>query len=55
MTASAMLGERETCLEVGMDDYISKPVRGPEIEAAIERWGLLERDHAGASAQLKSG
>jgi hypothetical protein len=29
-----------------MDDYISKPVRGPEIEAAIERWGLLKRDSA---------
>jgi two-component system sensor histidine kinase/response regulator len=50
MTASAMQGERETCLEVGMDDYISKPVRGPEIKAALERWRLLERDRTGASA-----
>jgi CheY-like chemotaxis protein len=47
MTASAMHGERETCLEVGMDDYISKSVRGPEIEAALERWVLLERKGAG--------
>jgi CheY-like chemotaxis protein len=38
LTASAMQGDREKCLAVGMDDYISKPVRLGEILAALERW-----------------
>jgi len=38
LTASAMQGDRERCLAVGMDDYVSKPIRMPEIQAALERW-----------------
>ena len=37
LTANAMQGDRERCLEAGMDDYISKPVKLHEIEAAIRR------------------
>jgi PAS domain S-box-containing protein len=37
LTANAMQGDREICLEAGMDDYISKPVKLPEIAAAIRR------------------
>jgi CheY-like chemotaxis protein len=39
MTANAMQGDRELCIEAGMDDYVSKPVRVPELVAAIERTG----------------
>ncbi|HEX2855810.1 MAG TPA: ATP-binding protein [Opitutaceae bacterium] len=37
LTANAMQGDRELCLDAGMDDYISKPVKLPEIAAAIRR------------------
>jgi CheY-like chemotaxis protein len=37
MTAHAMVGDRDRCLAVGMDDYISKPVNAYDLFAAIER------------------
>ena len=40
MTASAMAGDAERCLEAGMDGYVSKPVRAQALLAAVESWIL---------------
>jgi len=39
MTAHAMRGDRERCLEAGMDEYISKPIRADELIEKVERFG----------------
>jgi DNA-binding response OmpR family regulator len=37
MTAEAMEGSRELCIEAGMDDYIKKPVKRDEIAQVIRK------------------
>jgi len=37
MTAHAMTGDREKCLDAGMDGYISKPIRAKRLEEAVDK------------------
>jgi len=38
MTANVMSGDRERCLEVGMDDYIGKPVQRDQLASVLKKW-----------------
>ena len=44
MTAHAMKGDRERCLQEAMDDYVSKPIAPAELLAALEKWLPKEDD-----------
>ena len=37
VTAQAMVGDREKCLEAGMDDYVSKPMKAKDLVELMER------------------
>ena len=54
MTGNAMQGDRQKCLEAGMDDYIAKPVRIEDLRNALERWGSPSRPDEGALLSPRS-
>jgi two-component system sensor histidine kinase/response regulator len=38
LTAHAIKGDREMCLEAGMDDYLSKPIQTSQLREVLARW-----------------
>ena len=54
MTAHAIKGYREKCLEAGMDDYIAKPLRRKELLTMAEKWSTAIADCGLRIADSKS-
>jgi two-component system, sensor histidine kinase and response regulator len=50
MTANAMMGDREKCIAVGMDDYVSKPVQLADLRRALEKWSSNGNGHVSTNA-----
>lgn len=44
MTANAMQGDKQICLQAGMDDYISKPIKIEEVIKMLEKWAVHVKD-----------
>ena len=54
MTAQAMQGDREKCIEAGMDDYLAKPIRPGDVRNMIDKWSTQKEAAAAKAPAVKT-
>jgi CheY-like chemotaxis protein len=50
LTARAIKGNREQCLQAGMNDYVTKPIRKQDLSDAIARWLTVSASTEGTTS-----
>jgi CheY-like chemotaxis protein/HPt (histidine-containing phosphotransfer) domain-containing protein len=54
MTAQAMQGDREKCIQAGMDDYLAKPIRPGDVRNMIDKWTTQKEATAAKAPAAKT-
>jgi CheY-like chemotaxis protein/HPt (histidine-containing phosphotransfer) domain-containing protein len=55
MTANAMKGDREKCLQAGMNDYISKPIDTEQLFSTLKKWVVIPEVEASTIVRAEEG
>jgi PAS domain S-box-containing protein len=54
LTAHALMGDKDKCIEAGMNDYISKPIDGEKLVAIIDKWLNIKIDESKISLKTEN-